>query len=149
MNTIIKLEHSLPEQLELFVKMESNSDTKKFIIPYSLSKHQIEFHSSNIIYLSIIYEDNLCGFFIINNDPETKSVEFRRIVVSKKGIGIGQAAIQKMHIYCKEILNAESIWLDVFEHNVRGKYIYEKLGYQKFKSEPYKSNILNYYRKKI
>ena len=129
--------------------MENGNETTEYIIPYSLTKHQNEFQKQNIIYLSIFYHKTLSGFFILNNEPESKSVEFRRIVISNKGNGLGQSAIKEMHSYCKNSLNAESVWLDVFEHNSRGRHIYKKLGYEKFKTEPYEKSELHFYRKKL
>ena len=146
---MVEIREALLEELPFFVKMEMAGDTVEFVIPYSFDKHSIEFNKENTIYLSIVDEEKLVGFIILALEPDGVSVEFRRIVVSEKGRGIGQLAITAMEDFCKVKLNCKRIWLDVFGFNQRGRYIYEKFGYAQFKTGDYHGQTLLYYQKML
>lgn len=113
------------------VEMESDSRTSEFIIPYNSERHFHEMKNLCNKYLGIYKNDNLLGFIILGIEEDGKRIEFRRIVIKHKGLGIGQKAIIKLEEYCRATWEIESIWLDVFEFNHRGIHIYEKLGYKK------------------
>ena len=119
------------KDIDFLIELESNSDTSEFIIPYDKEKHTVELENPLNRYLGIYEEDKLIGFIIIGIEKEGSRIEFRRIVMGEKGLGYGQKAIMKLEKYCKANWNTESIWLDVFEFNQRGRHIYEKLGYKK------------------
>jgi RimJ/RimL family protein N-acetyltransferase len=146
-NLQIYLRKAVPEDIPSFVTMESADKTAPFIIPYSLEKHWVEIEKPDIIYLSILADHKIVGFIIININQVSSNVEFRRIVVASKGQGIGQAAISKMEQYCLTELGCRRIWLDVFEFNETGRYLYEKMGYQYFKPAAYDDKKLLYYEK--
>jgi len=146
---MIELIAARKQDLSTFIEMESAADTSQFIMSYSLEQHQIEMKNSNVIYLSIMNQDDISGFIILSSDNDFKDIEFRRIVVASKGKGVGQLAIKAMEQYCAAILKANRIWLDVFETNNRGQHIYQKLGYKVFSSEQIKGISLLYMEKII
>ena len=137
------------QDLPKVIEMESAADTFKFIMAYSEEQHKIEMSRPNVIYLSIINQNAISGFIILATENNFKDVEFRRIVVDSKGKGIGQLAIKSMELYCTRILQANRIWLDVFEANTRGLHIYQKLGYKVFKTENLNAKALLYMDKAI
>jgi len=132
------------QDLPKIIEMESAEDTSKFIMAYSQEQHQVEMNKPNIKYLTITKQNIICGFIILATDNNFQDVEFRRIVVDAKGEGIGQLAIAAMETYCLKQFNTLRVWLDVFEANTRGQHIYQKLGYNVFKSENLNSNTLLY-----
>lgn len=146
---MIEVRKTLPDEVPSFVEMEAAEDTAGFIIPYDLEKHQAEFREPNIVYLSILNGNKCIGFIILALDEDGTSVEFRRIVVSAKGNGFGQSAIIEMENFCKNQLKRNRVWLDVFEFNERGRYIYEKLDYVQFDQEDYHGKPLLYYEKML
>lgn len=113
------------------IKMENDSDTSVFIIPYSYEKHLEEIHKPLNVYIGIYEKGILLGFFILGLENKGNRIEFRRIVIKQKGFGYGKKAIEELENYCTALWNTRSIWLDVFETNKRGIHIYEKLGYKK------------------
>lgn len=129
---MVRIERAETSDVPQIVSMEQALDTREFIIPYSASVHAQNLLDPNLIYLRILENGILVGFILLALDPDGKSVEFRRIVVSTKGRGVGQAAIIEMEKYCATELHRGRVWLDVFEHNRRGRHIYEKLGYRQF-----------------
>jgi len=146
---VINLRKSLEKDISSFIEMENSDGAAQYITPYSVQQHQQEMRQSDVIYLSILSNETLAGFIILATNADLVSVEFRRIVVASKGNGIGQLAIEAMEVYCTDVLFCNRIWLDVFESNKRGQHIYQKLGYRKFKSEPYGDNILLYMEKRF
>lgn len=90
---MIELIAARKQDLSTFIEMESAADTSQFIMSYSLEQHQIEMKNSNVIYLSIMNQDDISGFIILSSDNDFKDIEFRRIVVASKGKGVGQLAI--------------------------------------------------------
>lgn len=70
-------------------------------------------------------------------------------MIDRDNLGIGQIAMAEMEKYCKNNLNVQRTWLDVYEDNVIGKHIYEKLGYTKFKEQPEGKRGLQFYEKAL
>lgn len=145
---MLTLSPSSLEQAQAFSDMEQADGTSVFIYPYSAQKHTAEMASDDIVYLSIYQQNKLIGFIILALENEGR-VEFRRIVIAEKGKGFGQLAMQKMEQYCKDELQAKSIWLDVFELNTRGMHIYQKLGYSTFKKQESQGKVLVFMEKSI
>lgn len=147
---MIRVRKSEPNELSEFCEMEKQSHAKEFINASNLEQHHKDFNDPELIYLSIDNENNeLAGYFILAISPKSKNVEFRRIIIDQDQRGIGQIAIRKMEAYCKEELNCKNIWLDVYEDNSKGIYIYEKLGYKKFKEATYENRTLYFYEKTL
>ena len=74
----------------------------------------------------------LVGFVIlVGTINSNRIVEFRRIVVSKKGFGYGKDAIQLIKKVCFEHYKANKIWLDVYADNERAIKLYESMGFKK------------------
>ncbi|MGR5355132.1 GNAT family N-acetyltransferase [Vibrio chagasii] len=143
---VLELRKSVISEVSAFVEMECSSDTKGFVIPYSVEKHVSLIESNEVVYLSLYDENELSGFIILSQESQD-TVEFRRIVVASKGKGLGQLAIKEMEQYCAEHLNCSKVWLDVFESNSRGIHIYQKLGYTQFKEALYEGRSLLFMEK--
>ena len=130
--------------------MDRQAHAIKFVTQIGLETHEEYFDNPNITYLSI--ENNrreFFGYFVLVFEPDTKSVEFRRILIDQNKRGVGQIAITEMEDYCRKELHVKRIWLDVFEDNVIGRYIYEKLGYIYFKVELEEGRKLLFYEKTL
>jgi ribosomal protein S18 acetylase RimI-like enzyme len=147
---MISLRQSNREELEKFDAMDSQAHAREYVIQTGIDTHRQNFEDPGITYLSIEDEHGeFCGYFILVLEPATGSVEFRRILVDQQRRGVGQAAICEMESYCKHVLAVERIWLDVFEGNDIGIYIYEKMGYTRFREECFDGRKLYFYEKAI
>ena len=138
---MLELRRSSEDEISTFVEFEQNAETAEFIIPYSLAQHQQAISNKQNLYLSIYLNKQLVGFFILGIGANG-NIEFRRIVITAKGQGIGQKSIALMEKYCKQNLSAKRIWLDVFSFNQRGLHIYQKLGYKKFATSEHQGKEL-------
>ncbi len=136
------------EELSAICGIEQGQ-ARNFIIPYSLHRHQEEFANQTVIYKSICRADKLIGFTILVLDPDGQSVEFRRIVVSEPGHGIGQRVVAMVREVCRNELGRKRIWLDVFETNERARRVYEKAGYRRFGSSEHEGRALLLYEMAI
>lgn len=145
---MIMLRPSLEKELKLFVKMERQTHAVRFVNSTDLDSHKIQFKNHNTLYLSIENDKSeVAGYFILVIEPDTESIEFNRIVIDENCRGIGQLAIREMETYCGSVLQAKRIWLDVYEDNLVGRHIYEKLGYEKFKESAAAERKLLFYQK--
>jgi RimJ/RimL family protein N-acetyltransferase len=57
------------------------------------------------------------------------SIEFRRIVVVRKGQGYGRAIVRAVRELAFDELQAHRLWLDVKEHNARARALYKSEGF--------------------
>jgi diamine N-acetyltransferase len=146
---MIELQRATAQDIPMFIAMEQAADTEAYIIPYSRDEHERKMLDASLAYLRIVENGDLAGFFVLALDTDGKSVEFRRVVVSAKGRGVGQLAIAQMEHFCRTQLSRSRIWLDVFEHNHRGRHIYEKLGYQKYGEASHEGRTLWLYEKSL
>ena len=146
---MLTLEHATENDADLLYEFEQAEDAKQFIIPYSSEKHASNIKNSELIYLKIISSNQVVGFIILAIDESPDTVEFRRIVIGNKGLGLGQKAIQAMEEFCVSELSRSTIWLDVFVDNLIARHIYEKLSYIRFGQSKVNEEKLLLYRKKL
>lgn len=145
---MISLKPSKKEELEKFDEMDRQDHARNFVIQTGLETHQKCFSDPKVTYLCIENcSGEFCGYFILVSEPETESVEFRRILIDQEKRGIGQAAISEMERYCKREFNVNRIWLDVYEDNEIGMHIYEKMGYERFMVKRIEGRKLYFYEK--
>ncbi len=146
---MIELRPSTRQELPEFARMETAPDTEDYILAYDSERHLAEFERDDIVYLSIYAENRLVGFFILALEADPGSLEFRRIVVAERGLGIGRAAIGLMEEYCRDQLGRDRVWLDVFDFNHRGRHLYQKLGYRYFDRGELDGKTLLFFEKSL
>ena len=147
---MISLRTSTRDELKLFDALDRQVHASKFVIGTGLKTHQKYFDDPNITYLSIENSrGEFCGYFVLVVEPDTESVEFRRILIDQNKRGVGQVAITEMENYCRKEFSVKRIWLDVYEDNAIGRHIYEKMGYQQFKEELEEGRQLLFYEKAL
>ena len=129
--TAITLRKTKIEELSAICQMEQG-EARDFVISYSLEKHTDEFRKPSVLYKSILQGAQLVGFVVLALDPDGRSLEFRRIVVSEPGRGIGKRVVAMVKDLCSSELGRERVWLDVFETNARARRVYESSGYKRF-----------------
>ena len=137
------------DELAGLTRLEQDTDTAPHILPTTLQQHRAQFARDDILYLTIERGGDACGYFILVLEADGRSVEFRRVVVAPRGTGIGQRAIPLMETWCRDRLGRRRIWLDVFDSNPRGQYVYEKLGYRRFDTASYDHRLLYFYQKDL
>lgn len=127
----VRLEFTRPDNIKKIIQIESeNSD---FIGQYDYDRHKKVIDIDDEIHFSIFdnADNNLIGHIILaglknGND----SIEFRRIVISKKGKGFGKESVELIKKYCFTELKAHRIWLDVISDNNRAIGLYKSQGFK-------------------
>ncbi len=129
----IVLRNTLEEDLQFVLQAETYDENKKFIGQWSLLKHKNSLQKSDIKHL-IVEETPTkqpVGYIILAGlENPNKSLELMRIVVTEKGKGYGREAIKAVKEYAFKKLNFHRLWLDVRDHNIRAKNLYESCGFK-------------------
>lgn len=147
---MIFLRPSKRDELEIFDEMDRQDHARNFVIQTGLKTHKKYFGDPNTTYLSIENSGGeFCGYFILVVEPDTESVELRRILIDREKRGIGQIVMTKMEDYYRNNFNVKRIWLDVFEDNEIGMHVYENLGYERFKEGLLEGKKLYFYEKAL
>lgn len=117
--------------LDEILALESKKENRHWIFPYPRSRHLLAIQDENEFHFCIKSDDEtLLGFIILAKSPkEHDSIEFRRIVIDKKGQGLGCVALKWIKHYAFEKLNAHRLWLDVFTDNRRALGLYLNEGF--------------------
>lgn len=137
-------------ELEIFDRMDRQDHARNFVTQTGIEVHRKLYDDPDITYLSIENSrGELSGYFVLVAEPDTASVEFRRILIDQNERGVGQVAIIEMENFCRRELGVKRIWLDVYEDNAIGRHVYEKLGYQRFKEELEEGRKLLFYEKTL
>lgn len=145
-NQELLIHHTKREELERICEMEQG-EAQEFIIPYSLERHQAELVKPDVVYKSIWHERELIGFLILVLDQDGHSVEFRRIVIARRGRGYGKRVVRMVDEICHNELGKTRIWLDVFETNERVWHVYQQCGYQQFGKSEHEGRTFLLYEK--
>ena len=119
------------------------------INPYSLERHLDEFTKPDMLYKSIWSGVEFVGFVILALDPDGRSVELRRIFVSRPGCGYGASAINCVDKICWQELGRNRVWLDVFETNERAQRVYVKCGFKPFSKSTSNGRELVLYEREL
>ena len=129
--TDLKITDTQNSDVDEIVLMERAIDNSKFILPNTKKEHINLIKDKDVAHLIIRSKnDKIVGFVILAGlKNKNQSIEFRRIVISQKGIGIGRAAIRQIIKYCFEKLSCHRLWLDVLESNDRAIYLYKTEGF--------------------
>jgi len=127
----INIEFTRVDNIGKIIQIEN--DNSNFIGQYDYNGHKRVIESDDEIHFSIIdkADNSLIGHIILAGlKNENDSIEFRRIVISKKGKGLGKESISLIKKYCFENLKAHRIWLDVYDDNMRAMGLYKSQGFK-------------------
>ena len=145
---MISLRPSSRGELVIFDEMDRQDHASNFVDQIGLDIHKTYFDNPAITYLTIENRSGeLAGYFILVTEADNNSLEFRRIIIDKSKRGVGQIAIAEMEKYCTTEFNVRRIWLDVYEDNLIGKHIYQKMGYKPFRVKLVEERKLEFYEK--
>ena len=95
--------------LPAFAAMEAAPEVRRFIRALSLAEHKAAFAQPEIRYLCVHHGPELVGFFLLAVEEDGKSVEMRRIVMARRGDGIGQRALREFERFSRESLGRLSL----------------------------------------
>lgn len=128
----IRLLDTMEDDLDFVLRAEQSAENCSFISVWTREQHLSTLSSKNLSHLIIenIADGSRVGYIILAGLADAnQSIEFRRIVVTEKGKGYGKEALRLVKKMAFQELKAHRLWLDVKEHNVRARHVYESEGF--------------------
>ena len=130
MNTVT-LRPTVLGDLDFVTGAEREPDNRGFILSWERERHAAAISDDDFAHWIIEHpEEGRVGFVILAGlrDP-SRSIEFRRSVVTAKRRGIGRAGVREVKRRAFRELGAHRLWLDVKEHNERARSLYKSEGF--------------------
>ena len=107
------------------------ADAAPFISRWSEADYRATLEDPDQAHLLIVGASGPVGFVLLAGLlSEHRGIELRRIVVSEKGQGVGQLALQLVLEHAFTTLHAHRVWLDVKVHNQRAQRAYHAVGFK-------------------
>lgn len=128
----IRLLPTTEDDLDFVLSAEQSAENRAFVTVWTRKQHLGALSSEDLSHLVIenTADGNRVGYIILAGLADAnQSIEFRRIVVTEKGKGYGRAALRLVKKLAFAELKAHRLWLDVKEHNVRARNMYESEGF--------------------
>jgi len=127
---MLLLRDSTAADLDFVLAAESDPDTAPFVICWSREEHERALADADQAHLLVADGARPVGFVLLAGlSNENYSIELRRIVVDRKGQGIGRQAIDLAVDRAFGELGAHRVWLDVKPHNRRARRAYAACGF--------------------
>ena len=133
-NNRIKLVSTCEQDLDYVMTSEADDENNDYVGQWTTDKHRAALSDEDMLHLVVKNTKNeLVGYVIIRGlmNPND-SIELMRIVVTEKRKGYGREVLKLVKKWCFEIQNANRLWLDVVEYNMRAQALYKS---QNFVSE--------------
>ena len=118
--------------LELVMMMEGDDNNAPYIRLWSIEQHRYAIADKNIAHLTVLSvpDSEILGYIIlVGLENSDRSIEFKRIVINNKGVGLGRASVRLVKKFAFKNLGAHRLWLEVMEHNHRALELYESEGF--------------------
>ncbi len=128
----IRLVVTSENDLDFVLSAEQNAENRSFVTVWTRGQHLDSLSDKDLCPLIIenIADGSRVGYIILAGLADmNRSIEFRRIVVIEKGKGYGRNALRMVKQMAFQQLGAHRLWLDVKEHNVRARHLYESEGF--------------------
>ena len=128
----IRLCRTSETDLDFVLSAEQSAENRSFVTVWARDQHLGALTSEDLSHLIIenIPDGSRVGYIILAGlKGANQSIEFRRMVVTEKGKGYGREALRLVKKLAFEELKAHRLWLDVKEHNVRARHLYESEGF--------------------
>jgi len=128
----VRLRPTTHADLDYVMDAERDPDSAPFILPWTRERHAQALADPDIGHLILerCGDNSRVGFVLLAGlTSPHESIEFRRIVVTAKGQGVGRAAVRAVKRLAFVEKKAHRLWLDVKEHNARARRLYESEGF--------------------
>ena len=128
----VQLRPTTPEDLDFVLAAERDPDNAWFILPWTREQHARALADPDVTHRVIVPEgshDRVGFVLLLGLTSPHGSLEFRRIVVTAKGQGLGRAAVRAVKHFAFEEQKAHRLWLDVKAFNARARHLYAAEGF--------------------
>lgn len=119
------------DDIAFVVASEKHTENSMFVTSQSEEEHREYIADPNVSHWIIekAADSTPVGYIILLGVKEGIVIEFRRIVIAEKGLGIGTSALRWIKKFAFEECNAHRLWLDVVTHNERARALYKGQGF--------------------
>lgn len=126
------LRRTEPADLSFILECEADPGTAPYILPWTHERHLHAVSEPDCAHLVLCdpNDGTRLGFAMLFGlvSPH-RAIEFRRVVVARKGQGVGRAALRAIKALAFGELAAHRLWLDVKSRNARARYLYRSEGF--------------------
>lgn len=127
---MIRWRPTTEEDVEYVMGLEGAAENAPFVTQWSREEHVATLGDADARHLIVERDGERVGFVILADLTLASRVrQILRIVIAKKGEGIGRATLREAARICFEEHGAARVWLDVREENARARRLYESEGY--------------------
>ena len=129
---MIFLTPATPSDLDFVLAAEAPAENSEFIVPWTGPQHLKAMEDPDCAHLLIrkrVDAERLGFLMLFGISSPHRSIEFRRIVVIRKGVGIGRATLKAVKHLAFVDMNAHRLWLDVKSRNSRARHLYKSEGF--------------------
>ncbi|XKE47486.1 GNAT family N-acetyltransferase [Halomonas organivorans] len=128
----LRLRPTLPGDIVFVCRAESAPDNRRHIETWSRTDHLACIDREDCSHL--IIEDQRgepVGYVILQGlASQEREMLLRRIVITRKGQGIGRRAVEAVIRLCFDTLGFRRLWLEVDADNTGARRLYERLGFR-------------------
>lgn len=128
----LRLRDTRLEDIPFVRDAESAAENRDFIEQWSANRHAACLEDPDCAHL-IIEDDreDPAGYVILQGltDPD-RAILLRRIVVTRKGEGLGSRALEAIERHCFESLGCLRLWLEVHDDNDGARELYAHHGFE-------------------
>jgi len=130
--TALRLRPTMLSDLDFVISVEQDPANRPFITPWERTQHEgaVRFPDFRHFIVEAGPEYASTGFVILQGcrNPH-RSVELKRIVLQRKGQGLGRACARLLAQMAFRDLGAHRFWLDVKSLNTRAQALYRSEGF--------------------
>lgn len=124
--------------LNFIMELQHKPENINFIVPFDEDFHTEIINSDNSENMDVIIEEiatgAAVGYFMLCElgdggvEWHDCNVEWRHVIIDKKGIGYGREGLKLLMKWCFEIKKFHRGWLDCKPYNERALHLYESCG---------------------
>ncbi|KAF3885536.1 MULTISPECIES: GNAT family N-acetyltransferase [Nostocales] len=120
------------DDIDFILSQERRDEYATFITLWSRDEHNKNITNPDKRYFIIENESGQPSGYVILSGLQSlnRSIELTRIVVTKPGSGYGKRVLPILIKMIFDEYKAHRLWLDVFEHNQRARYVYQTCGFK-------------------
>ncbi len=123
----INLRLTTVDDIHNVIDAERHSDNCNFVYQWSEQEHVNALSNANLRHYTVSEAGSFVGYVILDQLQDvSQSINLRRIVITKKNLGIGRVVIDEIKRIVFHELQAHRLWLDVFVDNLRAYQLYKK-----------------------
>jgi diamine N-acetyltransferase len=129
---LIGLRPTGPADIDFVLQVEHDPAHKPFIGQWSADQHLAALTDRDLGHFIAeqMNDRQPVGYLILAGlQKPDENIEFRRIVITRKGLGYGRAALRLVKKLVFEDYHAHRLWLDVKDHNQRAQQLYQSEGF--------------------